>query len=65
LYAAYRISEAGQKVMCLAKGSTSPLGDFPGCEPAAPANYMPTDFSVFSNKAWQAKYLPWLGLKPL
>jgi iron(III) transport system substrate-binding protein len=36
LYAAFRISEDGQKVMCLAKGSTSPLGDLPGCEPAVP-----------------------------
>ena len=65
LYAAYRVSEEGQKVMCLAKGSTSPLGDLPGCEPAAPPNYIKTDYRVYSDKAWQTKYLPWLGLKPL
>lgn len=65
LYAAYRISEEGQRVMCEAKGSTSPLGDLPGCEPAAPPNYIKTDYRVYSDKAWQAKYLPWLGLKPL
>ena len=65
LYAAYRMSEEGQKVMCLAKGSTSPLGDLPGCEPAAPPNYIKTDFKVYQDRAWQAKYLPWLGLKPL
>lgn len=65
LYAAFRISEEGQKVMCLAKGSTSPLGDLPGCEPPAPPNYIKTDYRVYSDKAWQAKYLPWLGLKPL
>jgi iron(III) transport system substrate-binding protein len=65
LYAAFRISEEGQRAMCLAKGSTSPLGDLPGCEPAAPANYIKTDFKVSQDKAWQAKYLPWLGLKPM
>ena len=65
LYAAFRISEEGQKVMCLAKGSTSPLGDLPGCEPAVPPNYIKTDYRVATDKAWQAKYLPWLGLKPL
>jgi iron(III) transport system substrate-binding protein len=65
LYAAYRISEEGQRVMCQAKGSTSPLGDLPGCEPAAPPNYIKTDYRVYSDKAWQAKYLPWLGLRPL
>jgi ABC-type Fe3+ transport system substrate-binding protein len=65
LYAAYRMSEEGQRVMCGAKGSTSPLGDLPGCEPAAPPNYIQTDFNVYQDKAWQAKYLPWLGLKPL
>ena len=65
LYAAYRISEEGQKVMCLAKGSTSPLGDLPGCEPAAPPSYIKTDFKVYQDKAWQAKHLPWLGLRPL
>jgi iron(III) transport system substrate-binding protein len=65
LYAAYRMSEEGQKVMCLAKGSTSPLGDLPGCEPAAPPNYIKTDFKVYQDKQWQAKHLPWLGLKPL
>jgi len=59
------MSEEGQKVMCLAKGSTSPLGDLPGCEPAAPPNYIKTDFKVYQDRAWQAKYLPWLGLKPL
>jgi len=65
LYAAYRISEEGQKIMCLARGSTSPFGDLPGCDPAAPPNYIKTDFKVYQDKAWQAKYLPWLGLKPL
>ncbi len=65
LYAAFRISEEGQRAMCLARGSTSPLGDLPGCEPAAPPNYIKTDYRVYSDKAWQAKYLPWLGLKPL
>ncbi|MBN8478641.1 MAG: substrate-binding domain-containing protein [Burkholderiales bacterium] len=65
LYAAWRISEEGQRVMCLARGSTSPLGDLPGCEPAAPPNYIKTDYRVYSDKAWQARYLPWLGLKPL
>jgi iron(III) transport system substrate-binding protein len=65
LYAAYRMSEEGQRVMCAAKGSTSPLGDLPGCEPAAPPNYIQTDFKVYQDKAWQAKHLPWLGLKPL
>lgn len=65
LYAAWRISEEGQRVMCLARGSTSPLGELPGCEPAAPPNYIKTDYRVYSDKAWQAKYLPWLGLKPL
>jgi iron(III) transport system substrate-binding protein len=65
LYAAFRISEDGQKVMCLAKGSTSPLGDLPGCEPAVPKDYIKTDFKVYQDKEWQAKYLPWLGLKPL
>lgn len=65
LYAAFRVSEEGQRVMCLAKGSTSPLGDLPGCEPAASPSYIKTDFRVYQNKAWQAKYLPWLGLKPL
>jgi ABC-type Fe3+ transport system substrate-binding protein len=65
LYAAYRMSAEGQQVMCLAKGSTSPLGDLPGCEPAAPPGYIKTDFNVYQDKAWQAKHLPWLGLKPL
>ena len=65
LYAAFRISEEGQRVMCLAKGSTSPLGDLPGCERAAPASYIKTDFKVNQDKEWQAKYLPWLGLKPM
>lgn len=65
LYAAYRMSEEGQRVMCAAKGSTSPLGDLPGCEAAAPANYLATDFKVYQDKEWQAKHLPWLGLKPL
>ena len=65
LYAAYRMSEEGQRVMCGAKGSTSPLGDLPGCEPAAPSNYLQTDFKVYQDKQWQAKHLPWLGLKPL
>jgi iron(III) transport system substrate-binding protein len=65
LYAAFRISDEGQKIMCLAKGSTSPLGDLPGCEPAAPPGYIKTDYRVYTDKAWQAKYLPWLGLKPL
>ncbi len=65
LYAAFRMSEEGQRVMCLAKGSTSPLGDLPGCEAAAPPGYIKTDFGVYQDKAWQAKHLPWLGLKPL
>jgi iron(III) transport system substrate-binding protein len=65
LYAAFRASEEGQKAMCLAKGSTSPLGNLPGCEPAVPPNYIKTDFKVYQDKKWQAKYLPWLGLKPL
>jgi iron(III) transport system substrate-binding protein len=65
LYASYRMSEEGQRVMCGAKGSTSPLGDLPGCEAAAPPNYIQTDFKVYQDKQWQAKYLPWLGLKPL
>jgi iron(III) transport system substrate-binding protein len=65
LYAAFRVSEEGQKIMCLARGSTSPLGSLPGCEPAAPSNYIKTDYRVYTDKAWQAKYLPWLGLRPL
>lgn len=65
LYAAYRISEEGQRVMCLAKGSTSPLGELPGCELPAPPGYIKTDFKVYQDKAWHARHLPWLGLKPL
>ena len=65
LYAAFRVSEEGQKIMCLAKGSTSPLGSLPGCEPAAPPGYIKTDYRVYTDKTWQAKHLPWLGLRPL
>ena len=65
LYASWRMSEEGQKAMCKAGGSTSPLGSLPGCEPPVPPNYIKTDFKVYQDKQWQAKYLPWLGLKPL
>lgn len=66
LYASFRISKEGQEAMCRAKGASSPLGDFAGCEPAADASsYIPTDWNVYQDKVWQAKYLPLLGLKPL
>lgn len=65
LYAAFRISEEGQRAMCSAKGSTSPLGELPGCEPPVPAGYIETDFGVAQDTEWQEKYLPWLGLRPL
>ena len=35
------------------------------CVNAMCPGYIKTDFKVSQDKEWQAKYLPWLGLKPM
>jgi iron(III) transport system substrate-binding protein len=65
LFVAYRLTREAHEVLCNVGGSASPLGAIKGCEPPAPADYIPTNYKVWNDRAWQQKYLPLLGLKPL
>lgn len=65
LFLAYRLTREAHEVLCKVGGSASPLGAIKGCEPPAPPDYVPTNYKVWSDRAWQAKHLPLLGLKPL
>lgn len=64
LFAAYRMSRAAHDALCAVGGSASPLGEIKGCEPPAPANYIETNYKIWTDKAWQEKNLPLLNLKP-
>lgn len=65
LFIAYRLSKEGVEDLCKVGGSATPLGIVKGCEPPAPADYIPTNYRMYGDREWQQKYLPLIGLKPL
>jgi iron(III) transport system substrate-binding protein len=65
LFVAYRLTREGHEALCKVGGSASPLGAIAGCEPPSPPDYVPTNYKVWSDRAWQEKHLPLIGMKPL